>query len=631
MRGNGPPMFGYMGKVLRVDLTARRTWDESIPEGLLRQYLGGAGLGAWYLYRETTRGTDPLAHDNLLIFLTGPLVGTKVPTSGRHAVIAKSPLGQWGESDSGGTWGQMLKRTGYDGILVSGASDAPVYLWVTPSKVEIRPAQHLWGMDTYDVDPLLKAETGSRAVVLAIGPAGERLARLAAIMNDGQDGRAAGRAGLGAVMGSKRLKAIVVLGTLPTPIAHPEALVQIVKQTAPVINERTRSRRDFGTAGGILPAAAIGDAPTRNWTLGTWHGFDKISGQRMAETILKGKYFCAACTIGCGREVEVASGPYAPVKGAGPEYETLVSLGSMCLVDDLEAVALGNELCNRYGLDTISTGGAMAFALEAFERGLLTVADTGGLALTWGDPRVMLTLVRQIGLREGIGKLLGEGVREAARQIGRGAEEFALHVRGLELAQHDPRSMNSLAVAYATYPRGACHRGCSHYLERHGVVDIGYEKALPRQDPEGKGSMVARIQDYAGLFNSLKVCQFIMPGTLGRDLVTYLNLTTGWDVTLPELLTIGERASNLKRMYNVRLGQSRQDDVLPRRILHEQFPDGGAGGYTPPLEMMLDEYYAARGWSQDGIPTPETLRRVGLAWTIPDLPGQSGRAATPVR
>ncbi len=624
-------MFGYMGKILRVDLTARRTWDEPLSPDLLRQYLGGAGLGAWYLYRETRRDTDPLSPDNLLIFLTGPLVGTKVPTSGRHAVIAKSPLGQWGESDSGGTWGQMLKRTGYDGILVSGASDAPVYLWVTSEQVEIRPAQHLWGVDTYDVDPLLKAETTPRGVVLAIGPAGERLAHLAAVMNDGHDGRAAGRAGLGAVMGSKRLKAIVVFGTLPMPIAHPDALLQAVKQTAPVINERTRSRRDFGTAGGVLPAAAIGDAPIKNWTLGTWDRFEKISGQRMAKTILKGKYFCAACTIGCGREVEVASGPYAPVKGAGPEYETLVSLGSMCLVDDLEAIALANELCNRYGLDTISTGGAIAFALEAFERGLLTIADTGGLVLTWGNPRVVLTLVRQIGLREGIGKLLGEGVREAARQIGRGAEEFALHVRGLELAQHDPRSMNSLAVAYATYPRGACHRGCSHYLERHGVADIGYEKGLPRQDPAGKGRMVARIQDYAGLFNSLKICQFIMSGTLGQDLVRYLNLTTGWDVTLEELLTIGERASNLKRMYNVRLGQSRREDVLPRRILEEPLPDGGAGNYLPPLEAMLEEFYATRGWDSNGIPTGETLGRLGLEWTIPDLPQASSRAGVSAR
>jgi aldehyde:ferredoxin oxidoreductase len=241
----------------------------------------------------------------------------------------------------------------------------------------------------------------------------------------------------------------------------------------------------------------------------------------------------------------------------------------------------------------------------------------------------MLTLVRQIGLREGIGKLLGEGVREAARQIGRGAEEFALHVRGLELAQHDPRSMNSLAVAYATYPRGACHRGCSHYLERHGVADIGYAKALPRQDPTGKGRMVAQLQDYAGLFNSLKVCQFIMPGTLGQNLVRYLNLTTGWDVTLEELLTIGERASNLKRMYNVRLGQSRQDDVLPRRILEEELPGGGAGNYLPPFEAMLEEYYATRGWDSNGIPTPETLRRLGLKWTLPDLPRASSPAGVP--
>ncbi len=315
-------MFGYMGKVLQVDLTARLTWDEPLPENLLRQYLGGAGLGAWYLYRETRRDTDPLGPDNLLILLTGPLVGTKVPTSGRHAVVAESPPGQWGESDSGGTWGQMLKRAGYDGILVAGASDAPVYLWVTETRVEIRPAKHLWGVDTYDVDPLLKAETSSKAVVLAIGPAGERLARLAAVMNDGHDGRAAGRGGLGAVMGSKRLKAIVVFGGKAVPIAHPESLMQAVKRTAPVINER---------------------------------------------------------------------------------------------------------------------------------------------------------------------------------------------------------------------------------------------------------------------------------------------------------------ASNLKRMYNARLGQSRKDDVLPQRVLEEQLPDGGAGQYTPPFEAMLRDYYAARGWDGDGLPTTETLRRLGLEWTIPDLPKRNGQ------
>ncbi len=604
---------GYMGRFLRVDLTTRRIADEAIPEPTLRAYIGGSGLGARLLFDETSRATDPLGSENRLLFLTGPLTGVTIPTSGRHAVIAKSPLGIWGEADCGGTFGNELKRAGIDGIVFEGQADRPAYLLITDGAVSLEDAGDVWGRDTFETDEVLRARHGERFVTTCIGPAGEKLANIAGILNDGINGRPAARGGLGAVMGSKRLKAIVVSGTRRPPVVHDDKLRPLVKQMALRIKEKTAPLRDYGTAGGVLPSEAIGDLAIRNWSVGAWReGAEKLSGQTMASTILTGRYFCKACTIGCGREIDIKEGPFAGVKGAGPEYETLAGLGSMCLIDDLTAVTKANELCNRYGIDTISTGTIIAFAMEAFERGLLRPSDTDGLDLTWGNAEAMLRLVEKIGKREGIGDLLANGVRHVVKQLGGEAYKFAVEVKGLELAYHDPRALSSLTANYATYSRGACHRGYSHYLERNPLPEYGFEKPLDRHATERKGVAAAVMQDYGGLYNSLKLCQFIMRGVAVQEVVDCLNYVTGWDMDMAEFKRAGERASNLKRLYNVRLGMSRKDDTLPYRIQHEALPDGGAANYLPDLEAMLDEYYDYRGWTREGIPTRAKLEALGL-------------------
>jgi aldehyde:ferredoxin oxidoreductase len=611
-----------MGRILRVHLTSRDISEYTIEENVARAYIGGSGLGARILYDETTEATDPLGPENPLMLLTGPLAGTRVPTSGRHAVVSKSPLtGIWGESDAGGSWGVAIKAAGYDGVIVTGQAPEPVYLWIHDQGVEIRDASPFWGQDTYDVDQSLREATDPKASIACIGPAGERQARIAGIMHDGKHARAAGRAGLGAVMGAKRLKAVVAQGQQVPPIAEPQALRAAIKRLAPEIQQKTVRYREYGTPGGVVTNAVLADMPVRNWQVGEWvEPSEKISGQTMVETILTGRYYCKHCIIGCGRVVKISEGPYAGVEGAGPEYEALAGLGAMCMVDNLEAVALATELCNRYGIDVISAGTAIAFAMEAYERGMITQTDAGGLPLDWGSPDAVIGMVHAIGRREGIGHLLGDGVRAAAKGLGGLAAEFAVEVKGLEPAFHDPRALSSLAVAYATYPRGACHRGSSHALERFGIPELGYPEPLDRHATEGKGIMTAITQDYFGLYNSLKLCHFIASAVAPSEIVNWLNLVTGWDMDLVEFLQAGERASNLKRMYNLRCGLTRKDDVLPPRIAAEPFEDGGSQGYLPRLGEMLAEYYAYRGWSKDGVPKEAKLQELGLRREVDDLP-----------
>ena len=390
---------GYMGRILEIDLSVPIIRTESLQESLLRGHIGGSGLGARILYDRTGPGTDPIGPDNLLILMTGPLTGTRVPTSGRHAVVTRSPLtGIFAESDIGGTWGATLKRAGYDGVIIRGRADKPVYLWISDEGVRLKDASHLWGMDIYRLDGHLKEETSPDAVVLCIGPAGEKMVRIASIMSDGADGRAAGRCGVGAVMGSKNLKAVVVSGRREVPVAYGDVLGDSIRRVAPSIVQGTRERGLYGTAAWMLTAEHTGDLPVQNWRKGKWEeGAERLSGQTMARRILKKRYYCSSCIVGCGREVHVAEGPYSGVAGAGPEYETLGMLGACCMVDDLEAIAMAHQLCNQYGIDVISAGGAIAFAMECYEHGLITHEDAGGVELTWGNPSAMIEMVRQIG------------------------------------------------------------------------------------------------------------------------------------------------------------------------------------------------------------------------------------------
>jgi aldehyde:ferredoxin oxidoreductase len=610
-------MKGYTGKILRVDLSKRRVETEALDETLAQKFIGGSGLAAKVLYDETGPETDPLGPENRLIFMTGPFAATPVITSGRHAVVTKSPLtGIFAESDSGGTWGPSLKRAGFDGIVILGKSARPVYIWVADGKAEIRDASRLWGKDTYELDPLLRKETRDEAVVASIGQGGEKGVRFASIMNDGREGRAAGRGGTGAVMGSKNLKAIVVHGRQEIAIADPEGLKASLKEISPMVAKNAEGMRKNGTAGGVATFEALGSLPLQNWKFqGRWEqGAVKIAGPAMTEKILTGIYHCERCVIGCGRRVKIDKGPYAGVEGGGPEYETVALLGSLCLVDDLEAIAKANELCNRYGIDTISCGAAIAFAMEAYEKGLITKKDTGELELLWGRGDVLVKMVEKIGKREGLGNLLGEGVRIAAEKIGRNAVEFSLHVKGLEIPGHDPRCYNAGAVSYATINRGACHLGFSHVFERVlSMPEIGIEKPLPRLEVKGKGELAAKTQNVMGLFDALKLCKFTMFGGLKlTPILSWYNMVTGIPMDMAEFLKTGERIFNLKRLYNVRCGISRKDDTLPPRFLTLKHEGEGLTPSLPPLGEMLSDYYKFRGWSEEGIPLPEKLQELGL-------------------
>jgi len=609
---------GYMGKILYIDLSNSKARIEDLNEEWALQFIGGSGLGAKFLYEMTDERTDPLGVENPLIFMTGPFAGTAVPLSGRHAVVSRSPLtGIFGESDVGGTWGATLKKAGFDGIIVTGQSKKPVYIWVHSEKWEIRQASHLWGKDTYEIDPILRGETHEKAVVSAIGQAGENQVPLAAIMTDGKDGRAAGRCGMGAVMGSKNLKAIVVYGTGNVPVSNPDKVKNLYKEVGSQILKNAENFKKYGTAGSVSIFESMGTLPLQNWKfVGRWEeSAEKINGFTMAKTILAGRYHCHSCILGCGRRVKIESGPYAGVDGAGPEYETLALLGSNCLIDNLEALCFANELCNRFGLDTISTGGAIAFGMEAYEKGLINREDTSGIELRWGNAEALIEMIKMIAQKKGFGELLGKGVKKASEEMGKNSIEFAMHIKGLELPAHDPRGYNAGAVGFATSSRGACHlSGFSHTFERLlKSPEIGILEPLDRFQVEGKGVLAAKTQNMMGMMDSLKLCKFILFGGITlTHIVQWYHDVTSKEMTIDHFMRTGERIFNLKRLYNVRLGMSRKDDFLPLRSLTFKRMGKGITPHLPPLGQMLGEYYEYRGWTEEGIPAPEKLKELGL-------------------
>jgi aldehyde:ferredoxin oxidoreductase len=601
-------------KLLRVNLSEKSTSIEDIDEDDLRKYVGGSGLAAKILWDETNHDTDPLGAENVLVFSVGPLTGTPVPSSSRYTVAAKSPLtGIFGEASSGGSFGFQLRRTGFLAVVITGVADAPCYLWIKNKEVEIRDASHLWGMDTYEVSDAILAETEKITSVACIGRAGERMVRIAGVMNDGRDARAAARCGLGAVMGSKKLKAIAVKGNNPPQLFDNKALLSSVKEVIPTIKKAALGLTTYGTAIQVEGNEEIGDLPIKNWRLRTWKKGNsfKISGQHMAETFLRKNYHCTGCPIGCGRTVE-----YEGMLIGGPEYETIGQLGSNCCVSDLETIIKANDLCNSQ---------VIAFAMEAYERGIINKDDTGGVELNWGSGDAVLEMIRQIGEYEGFGQLLGRGVR--AVSIALENTDFAIHVKGLEFPAHDPRAYSSLAVGYATSNRGADHlQALSHdHQNPRGVPTpwIGYESAPEQFQTEGIGVFVAKLQNAMNLYDSLHICKFNQFGEVDfrKHIHKWYNLATGYNTSFEEFLTTGERIVNLKRMYNVREGITRADDTLPKRILTlDHNVEGMMRCELPDLETQLDEYYEYRGWDDNGIPTKETLTRLGLEFTLEALP-----------
>lgn len=606
---------GYMGKILRVDLSTRKIETEELTDAVAEKFLGGSGLGAKILYEETSVETDPLGPDNLLFFGVGPMTGTKTFNSDRFEAVSKSPLtGIYGEANVGGYWGSTFKKCGYDAIVIKGKSDSPVYINIHDEKVEIKDASHIWGKDTFEATGILKEEAGKTAKAAVIGQAGENLVKIAGIITDGHHGRALGRCGFGAVMGSKNLKAVVVNGTKNIEIADAEKMKSVSRQLGPKMKEDPRPMREAGTGNGLDFCEEIGNLPVKNWYQGSWpDGAQKITGYTVTKKRLTKTYHCGQCVINCGRVVTAIGGPYDGQEVAGPEYETLGLLGSNCLVDDLDAVVKGNELCNRYGLDTISTGGVIGFAMEAYEKGVITKNDADGVELLWGSGEALLTMIENIAYRRGLGKLLGEGVKKAAEEIGGIAQEFAIHVKGLEPPAHDPRAKFTVALGFATSNRGACHlQAFTHDFEEGTVIeDLGTPGLPKRFTPEGKAENVIQMQNFMAMFDSLTACKFgLFGGLTVNPLIDVLNSVTGWDIDRNEFFKTGERIFNLKRLYNLRLGITRKDDTLPLRMLtHKR---GGGTNELPPLHMMLNEYYQLRGWDEFGIPSREKLTELGL-------------------
>ncbi|MGQ9833586.1 MAG: aldehyde ferredoxin oxidoreductase family protein [Candidatus Villigracilaceae bacterium] len=606
-----------MQPILKIDLTTGETAEYCPPAEWERAYLGGASLAARLLYDSLSPAVEPLSPQAPLLFLTGPLTGTVGPAVGRFVVCGRSPAtGLWAESNCGGFWGPELRKTGYDGLWITGRAAEPVYLWVSDGRLEVRPANRYWGYDTYATQEAVKNELAQAGVhVAVIGPAGENLVQMAGIFCN--HGRAAGRTGLGAVMGAKNLKAIAVKGTQPIPLAQPELYARLRTEAnrALKVDNIAQVTHDLGTAGIADYADYLGAMPKKYFHQGTMPGVDKVSGATMSETILKGVSACHGCVIACGRVVDLGDG----VRRKGPEYETVVGLGPNLLIDDLTAITRLMELADRLGMDTISLGNTLGLAFHLFEQGALTLADTDGLELRWGDVSAVEQLIRQTARREGLGRYLAEGALGLARHFG--VEDEAVQVNGLEVPYHDPRAVSGMALVYATSPRGACHNQSDYFFVDWGQADPSLNlEFFDRHAGAEKAANVARHQNWRTVCNAAVMCLF---ANLSPEMfLDLLNAACGLDWSLTDMLQSGERAWNLKRVINNRLGLTRANDKLPKTLL-EPYTDGGAAGYAPPFEEMLTAYYTARGWDpKTGWPTRERLLALGLEQAAADLWGK---------
>jgi len=604
------------GRILIVNLGEQNSRVLELDESTLKKYIGGAGLAA-YLYAEMVKGDiNPLDPASPFLIMTGPLTGTPVMLSGRHGVAGRSPLtGFWGEASVGGHWGQEIRRTGYDGMVLVGQAAKPIYLSIFEGKLGFHDATHLWGQDCFATDMLIKKEYSEKVQVCLIGPAGEKMVRFAGVFTDGVHGRVAARCGLGALMGSKRLKAIVVKGHEEIPILNVSSLKDSVRELMSSFTGKLKGMSNFGTPGLVVPCESIGDLPIRNWTQGKWtEGAHKLSGQELKDKYLKRQFFCASCPVGCGRTVGGVIEPVVEETG-GPEYESLAMLGSNCLIDDLPSVLRLNELINRLGMDTIETGAVVAFGMELYEKGLIGREELGPISLTWGNAVAAEALIRMVASRQGLGNLLAEGLKVAAEKIGGMAIEYAIQGNNMALPAHDPRAYSSIALGYATSNRGPCHTaGFTHIFERATTFpEIGIDKVMDRFQSEGKAEMVAKVQNIMNLWENLALCKFsIFGGVQLHHISRWLKDIVGWDLSIQDLIDVGERSFNLKRQLSVGWGISRKNDTLPFRILIHRVNDGGAGNHLPPFNIMLADYYEKRGWNKEGIPMAETIRRLKL-------------------
>ena len=606
-------MFGYAGRILRIDLSTGKTKVPPLSVEYAKKYIGGIGLGMALLLENSEPRVDPLSPENPLILTTGPFSGTMAPTGGNgHAFVAKSPLTNGvGEAKSHGFFGSELKRAGYDAVIFENKAEKPVYVWIDDDSVQLMDAKHLWGKSPKETEDAIREDLGDYYIrVASIGLAGEKLARVAAIINDTT--RAAGRTGMGAVMGSKNLKAIAVRGTKDVSVAKPEEFMEFVK----MMHERmkgpaTVKYRTLGTPLNVLVHNSLGALPTRNFTNAVFEGAEKVSGEYLNEHFVVKINGCSSCAMRCEHIAVVPEGPY---KGTTTrvEYEPLWSFGPHCGVDRMDAILKAMELCNYYGLDSLSTGNIVGFAMDCYEHGILTKEDTDGLELEFGNAEAMVELVHKIGKREGIGDILAEGVKRASEKIGKGAEKFANHIKGLEMTGYDIRGLKTAALGYAVSFRGADHN-------RHGAYGLDLKGTVDRFKVEkGRAKLVIDLENLYTIIDSLIICKFSR-GTYYegfKDLAKYYTLVTGIEMTPEELERTGERINNLGRLFNIREGFTRKDDHLPPKIMSTPIPDDtvSKGSYITQeeLDLMLDDYYATRGWTKEGVPTLEKLKELGL-------------------
>lgn len=603
--------------ILKVDLSTKDIGHLKVPSTWQSEYLGGASLAARLLYDELQPGLDPLSPSSPLLFMTGPLTGTSGPAVGRFVVCGKSPATNlWAESNCGGFWGPELRKAGYAGLWITGWSEEPVYIWINDDSVEICSAKYIWGLETYQTQAAVREDIGeNRARIAVIGPAGENLLPFALILTD--HGRVAGRTGMGAVMGSKNLKAIAVKGSGSVPLAlqeeyaHQRSIVNREIREDPV----SAVLRELGTAGSADYFDYLGEMPKRYFQRCVFPDADKVTGATLTDKYLTRISTCHACVIACGRVVNlgdaVGSQPLPDQKG--PEYETMVGFGPNLWLDDLEFVTRMGDLCDRYGMDTISLSNTIGLAYTLFEQGVIDARDTSGLVLDWGHKDNVENLVHKTVRLEGFGKFISEGARSLGRRFA--AEQEAVQVNGLEVAYHDPRGSSGMALVYATSPRGACHNQSDYFLVDIGQVEESLDLELyNRLDGAEKARNVAVHQNWRTVFNSLVMC--IFANVPPDDLLRLINTSTGNQLELPELLLAGERAWNLKRMINIKLGLKPEDDRIPAKLLRPlEDAHGEMAGFAPDIASMISAYYLTRGWDPvTGLPSAETRQQLGLAW-----------------
>ncbi len=591
-------MNGWMNKIVKINLSTGKQETVEISEDIRRKYIGGRGLGVKLYSDMCSPEIDPLSEDNAMILLTGPLTGI-MPTAGRYQVISKSPLtGTITDSSSGGIFGAMLKKAGFDGIIITGKADKPVYLTISEDAIDIKCAEHLWGKDTHETPALIKETENIKNISIAcIGPAGENLVSFAAVMNDND--RATGRGGLGAVMGSKKLKAVTASGKKEIKVSEPEALKELLFTLDRLIDKNPltgKALKLLGTSALVRIINEHGMYPTRNFREGVFNDAEGVSGEKMAETILTGKNACFKCPIACSRKTKAHNR-----KGEGPEYESSWAFGAQLGINDLETIAEANYTCNELGMDTITVGSTIGCAMELYEKGAFPHK------LDWGDSANLVKIVEDMAYKRGIlGKELALGSKRLAEKYG--MPELAMQVKGLEIPAYDPRGAQGQALSYATSNRGGCHLRA--YLISSEI--LGLPAFIDRFSTSGKAAIVALQQDISAVIDSFVLCRFLQFAMSLSTFTEMYKVVTGIDITEDELLEVGTRIYNLERKYNSEAGFTRKDDMLPPRFLNESLPDGASRNRLVKLDEMLDEYYSIRGWDRNGVPKQETLDKLGL-------------------